>query len=106
MFLFWSSVRILTYVPTIMKLLDPRATARDYSLATWASWMMSNGTFGLYLYEVSGRELNSMVLVNAGNTLMCLITSILIFRLQRRRRRTVPARVAKARNPLLNERYP
>jgi hypothetical protein len=83
MFLFWSSARILTYVPTILKLLRPDASARDYSLATWICWVMSNATFGLYLYEQSGRELNILALVNAGNTLMCLLTSILIFRLQR-----------------------
>ena len=83
MFLFWNSARIFTYVPTILKLLRAGASARDYSLATWCCWVMSNGTFCLYLYEQGGRMLNSMVLINAGNTLMCLVTSILIFRLQR-----------------------
>jgi hypothetical protein len=83
MFLFWNSARIFTYVPTILKLLRTGASARDYSLATWGCWVMSNGTFCLYLYEESGRSLNSMVLMNAGNTLMCLVTSFLIFRLQR-----------------------
>jgi hypothetical protein len=57
-----------------------------YSLATWGCWVMSNGTFGLYLYEQSGREWNSMVLVNAGNTLMCLLVTIQIFWLQRHSR--------------------
>lgn len=83
MFLFWNGARIFTYVPTILKLLRAGASARDYSLATWGCWVMSNGTFCLYLYEQGGRELNSMVLINAGNTLMCLLTSFLIFRLQR-----------------------
>jgi hypothetical protein len=83
MFLFWNSARIFTYVPTILKLLRAGASARDYSLATWGCWVMSNGTFCLYLYEQGGRVLNSMVLVNAGNTLMCLVTTVLIFRLQR-----------------------
>ena len=95
MFLFWNSARILTYLPTIRKLLRAGASARDYSLATWGCWVMSNGTFCLYLYEQGGRELNSMVLVNAGNTLMCLVTSILIYRLQRgANRRPVQAPLA------------
>ena len=83
-FLFWNGARILTYLPTILKLLHAGASARDYSLATWGCWVMSNGTFCLYLYEQGGRVLNGMVLINAGNTLMCLVTSILIFKLQRR----------------------
>ena len=83
MFLFWNGARILTYLPTILKLLHAGASARDYSLATWGCWVMSNGTFCLYLYEQGGRVLNGMVLINAGNTLMCLVTSILIFKLQR-----------------------
>lgn len=85
MFLFWNSVRIFTYVPTIRKLLKPDASAKDYSLATWASWVLSNGFFALYLWEQSNREFNSMVLLNAGNTIMCLVTSYLICRLQRAR---------------------
>ena len=84
MFVFWNSVRILTYVPTIRKLTRPGASARDYSLATWGSWVLSNGFFALYLWEQAGRELNSMVLLNAGNTAMCLVTCVLIHRLQRR----------------------
>ena len=51
MFLFWNGARILTYLPTILKLLHAGASARDYSLATWGCWVMSNGTFCLYLYE-------------------------------------------------------
>jgi hypothetical protein len=85
MFVFWNSVRIFTYVPTIRKLLRPDASARDYSLGTWASWVLSNGFFALYLWEQSNHEVNSMVLLNAGNTVMCLITSCLIRKLQRTR---------------------
>lgn len=85
MFLFWNGVRIFTYVPTIRKLLRPGASAQDYSLATWASWVLSNGFFALYLWEQSGREVNSMVLLNVGNTIMCLVTCCLICKLQRRR---------------------
>ena len=91
MFLFWNSVRVFTYFPTIRKLLRPDACARDYSLATWASWVFSNGFFALYLWEQGNREINSMVLLNMGNTIMCLITSCLICKLQRTRIQGPPA---------------
>lgn len=85
MFLFWNGVRILTYVPTIRKLLRPGASAQDYSLATWASWVLSNGFFALYLWEQNDREASSMVLLNLGNTIMCFVTCCLICKLQRPR---------------------
>jgi hypothetical protein len=81
-FVFWNSVRILTYVPTILKLKKSGASARDYSLATWASWVLSNGFFALYLWEQSRRELNEMVILNCGNTLMCLVTCYYIVKLR------------------------
>ncbi|HET9956966.1 MAG TPA: hypothetical protein VFQ61_20860 [Polyangiaceae bacterium] len=84
LFVFWNGVRIFTYVPTILKLLRPEAEARDYSLTTWGSWVCSNGFFALYLWEQSHRQLNAMVLLNTGNTLMCAITCCCIFRLQHR----------------------
>lgn len=85
MFVFWNSVRILTYVPTILKLKRPGASAKDYSLATWASWVFSNGFFALYLWEQSQRELNSMVILNCGNTVMCLVTCYYIVKLRDQR---------------------
>lgn len=82
LFVFWNSVRIFTYVPTILKLKRQGASAKDYSLATWASWVFSNGFFALYLWEQSERALNVMVILNCGNTLMCLITCYYILKLQ------------------------
>ena len=86
MFLFWNSVRIFTYVPTIRKLMRASASGRDYSLATWGSWVCSNGFFALYLWEQGGRHLNAMVLLNIGNTCMCMVTCYFIAKLQRRSR--------------------
>ena len=86
LFVFWNSVRILTYLPTIRKLRRPGAEARDYSLATWGSWVFSNGFFALYLWEQGQRRLNAMVLLNLGNTVMCLVTSYFIVKLRRPRR--------------------
>ena len=79
-FVFWNSVRILTYLPTIRILLKPGASAEHYSIATWSSWVLSNGTMALYLFEASGRIFDSLVLLNTGNTFMCLITCALIVR--------------------------
>lgn len=92
MFLFWNSVRILTYVPTILKLMRPTASARDYSVATWGSWVLSNGFFALYLWEHDGRQMSAMVLLNVGNTCMCLLTCYFILKLQRRAREPVAGR--------------
>ena len=86
LFVFWNSVRILTYVPTIRKLMHPTASGRDYSLATWGAWVCSNGFFALYLWEHGGRRLDAMVLLNCGNTLMCLVTCYFIVKLHRRSR--------------------
>jgi hypothetical protein len=84
-FVFWNSVRILTYVPTLRLLLKPGASAAHYSVATWSSWVFSNGTLALYLFEAGGRNVNSLVLLNTGNALMCFITCALIVRLRWRK---------------------
>ena len=85
-YVFWNTVRILTYIPTVRMLLKPDASAQHYSLATWGSWILSNGTLALYLFEQSGREFNALVLLNTGNAVMCLVTCALIVRLRRRER--------------------
>src|SRR5258708_39627775 len=53
MFLFWNVARIFTYLPTIARLLTRETDVRSYSLLTWASWVLSNGTFALMLLEMS-----------------------------------------------------
>ncbi len=83
-YVFWNSVRILTYLPTLRMLLKPGASAEHYSVTTWASWVCSNGTLALYLFETSGHRFDSLVLLNTGNTIMCFLTCMLILRLRRR----------------------
>ncbi|MEA3159774.1 MAG: hypothetical protein QOD95_1322 [Gammaproteobacteria bacterium] len=53
MFLFWNGARILTYLPTIGKLLAREADMRSHSLLSWGSWALSNGAFALMLLEMS-----------------------------------------------------
>lgn len=78
MFLFWNGARILTYLPTIGKLLSREADVRSHSLLSWASWALSNGTFALMLLEMSRGIPNGMFWMNLANTLMCVIVSLII----------------------------
>lgn len=79
MFVFWNAVRIFTYIPTIAKLLHPRTDAKSYSLLTWGSWVLSNGTFALMLLESNHGVPDKMFWMNAGNTIMCFATCVIIF---------------------------
>jgi hypothetical protein len=78
MFLFWNGARILTYLPTIGKLLAREADVRSHSLLSWGSWALSNGTFALMLLEMSRGIPNGMFWMNLANTLMCAIVSVII----------------------------
>src|SRR5258708_1681753 len=78
MFLFWNGARILTYLPTIGKLLAREADMRSHSLLSWGSWALSNGTFALMLLEMSRGIPNGMFWMNLANTLMCAIVSFII----------------------------
>jgi len=81
MFLFWNGARVLTYLPTIGKLVAREADVRSYSLLSWGSWALSNGTFALMLLEMSRGIPNQMFWMNLANMLMCLVVSfIIIFR--------------------------
>jgi hypothetical protein len=78
MFLFWNGARILTYLPTIGKLLARETDVRSHSLLSWGSWAFSNGTFALMLLEMSRGIPNGMFWMNLANTLMCVIVSLII----------------------------
>lgn len=78
MFLFWNGARILTYLPTIGKLLAREADMRSHSLLSWGCWALSNGTFALMLLEMSRGIPNGMFWMNLANTLMCIIVSLII----------------------------
>jgi hypothetical protein len=78
MFLFWNGARILTYLPTIGKLLAREADVRSHSLLSWGSWALSNGTFALMLLEMSRGIPNGMFWMNLANTLMCAVVSLII----------------------------
>lgn len=83
MFLFWNSVRVLTYIPTIVKLLSAGANVRSHSLLSWVCWFISNATFALMLLERNGGVPESMFWINVGNTAMCFVISVIIVCKQR-----------------------
>jgi len=78
MFLFWNGARVLTYIPTIGKLLTREADVRSYSLLSWGSWALSNGTFALMLLEMSRGIPDRMFWMNLANALMCLVVTFII----------------------------
>ena len=78
MFLFWNSVRVLTYIPTILKLLSDGADVRSHSLLSWVCWFLSNGTFALMLLERNSGVPESMFWINVGNAAMCFVVSLII----------------------------
>ena len=74
----FGSIRVFTYVPTIMTLVAS-ADSSQYNLLTWAAWVMANASMTASIYESNGRKLTHLVLVNACNTLMCLVTMAVIW---------------------------
>lgn len=74
----FGSIRVLMYVPTITTLIASTDSSQ-YNLMTWAAWVMANASMTASIYESSGRKMTTHVLVNAGNTLMCLVTMAVIW---------------------------
>ncbi|MGL4575297.1 MAG: hypothetical protein ACRCV9_10965 [Burkholderiaceae bacterium] len=83
-FMVSNTIRVLTYLPTIAKLRQPGASARNYSLLTWVCWMLANATTALYVYVVTGYRVDMAVIGNAVNTVMCAWVCSYIVRLRRR----------------------
>lgn len=73
----FGSLRVFTYVPTILTLIAS-ADSSQYSLLTWGAWVMANASMTASIYEQNGRKLDHLVLVNACNALMCLVTMAVI----------------------------
>ena len=72
-----SSVRVLSYVPTLWAI-HVSGDSTQHSLWTWCTWLLSNLTMAAWLYEGNGRRVDRAVLVNFGNAAMCLATVLLI----------------------------
>ncbi len=76
-FTFFSSVRVLTYLPT-MALIVQQQNASQHSLLTWCTWTGANLTMAGWLHEHNGRRFNTAVWVNLANAAMCALTVALI----------------------------
>ena len=76
-FTLFSSLRIVAYVPTIVAICSS-GDSSQHSLWTWGSFMMSNLTMAGWLYEHSQQRLNRAIVVNLGNSAMCLAIVLLI----------------------------
>lgn len=76
-FTFFSSVRVLTYLPT-MALIVQQNNSSQHSLLTWCTWLGANLTMAGWLHEHNGRCLNTAVWVNLINAAMCASTVVLI----------------------------
>lgn len=77
----FGSLRVFTYVPTIVTLWAS-ADSSQYSLLTWGAWVVANASLTASIYEQNGRKLDNLVLVNSCNALMCLVTAVVIFYLR------------------------
>ena len=76
-FTVFSSIRILTYLPTVWAI-HVSGDSSQHSLWTWVAWIGGNASMAAWLYETSGQRCNSAVVVSAGNALMCLATCLAI----------------------------
>ncbi|WP_418317170.1 hypothetical protein [Piscinibacter sakaiensis] len=77
-FTFFSSARILAYLPTIW-VIHASGDSSQHSVLTWITWLGSNLTMAAWLYEQGGRRLGRAVLVNLSNATMCALIVALIF---------------------------
>ena len=73
----FNSIRVLGYLPTILAIMASRDSSQ-HSVLTWITWLGANGTMAAWLYEQNGQRLSKAVMVNIGNTTMCLITTTVI----------------------------
>ena len=81
-FAVFSSVRVLTYLPTIWAI-HAVGDSGQYSVWTWVAWIGGNVSMAAWLYENNGQRVDSAVVVTIANALMCLATcaTIVYYRL-------------------------
>ena len=73
----FNSVRVLGYLPTVHAIMAS-GDSSQHSVLTWITWLGANSTMAAWLYEQNGQRLSKAVMVNIGNTTMCLITTAVI----------------------------
>lgn len=73
----FNSIRVLGYLPTVFAIMA-NGDSSQHSVLTWITWLGANGTMAAWLYEQNGQRFSKAVMVNIGNTTMCLITTVVI----------------------------
>lgn len=76
-FTLFSSVRVLSYLPTLWALLES-GQSEQHSLWAWGMWACSNATMTAWLYEEAGQCWSRAVAVNALNTSMSAAVFVVI----------------------------
>jgi hypothetical protein len=76
-FTFFSSIRGLSYLPTMWAIWQ-QGDSSQHSLLTWLCWLFANLTMAGWLHEHNGRRFNAAVTVNLVNAAMCALTVALI----------------------------
>lgn len=76
-FSFFSSVRLLAYLPTMM-LIVQQGDSSQHSLLTWSTWAGANLTMAAWLHEHNARRFTAAAWVSLGNAAMCGLTVALI----------------------------
>ncbi len=76
-FTFFSSVRVLSYLPTLWSI-HASGDSSQHSVLTWACWLGSNLTMAGWLHEHNGRRMNRAIAVNLVNAAMCALALAMI----------------------------
>ena len=78
-FTLFNTVRVFAYLPTLWAI-HASADSSQHSLWTWLTWLGANVTMAAWLYEHNGGRVNRAVLVNIGNSGMCVATvAVIVF---------------------------
>jgi hypothetical protein len=80
-FTLFSSARVVSYLPTLWAICAS-GDSSQHSLWTWGTWLCSNLTMALWLYEQHDQRWTRAAVVNILNAAMCAATAtvILVFR--------------------------
>lgn len=76
-FAVFNGTRLFTYLPTLWAICAS-GNSSQYSVFTWLAWVGANASMAAWLYENHGRKLNKAIVVSMGNSVMCLVTCVLI----------------------------
>jgi hypothetical protein len=78
-FALFNSARLVSYLPTLWAL-QASGDSSQHSLWTWCCWFGANLTMAAWVREHNGHRIDRVVVLNAGNALMCGATiGVIVF---------------------------